>query len=188
VRYITVRPTRVVQLAVRYITVKPWSFKKPLTLSWKCYVLNHHKHNNVILLVQFNKFNNFNCISSNSVTATEKTVKLRSQVANKYKVHLVMHFPVCLKVTLSLRWYKFKPKYAAIFSCYLNPDKHKTQNSVRPFIYFPTTCFGRSIRQSSGRKYKYINRKVCYGRGLFYSLVIYMCFCLMAEWSDRPML
>ena len=42
-------------------------------------------------------------------------------------------------------------------------------NSVLPFIYVPTTRFGRSTRRSSSRKHKYLNRIVCYGRGPFHN-------------------
>jgi len=39
-------------------------------------------------------------------------------------------------------------------------------NTLRSFIYFPATCFGRSIRQSSCRKHKYVRGKAYHGRGL----------------------
>jgi hypothetical protein len=38
------------------------------------------------------------------------------------------------------------------------------------FIWLLITCFGCSIQTSSGRKHKYIIGKVCYRRGLFFTI------------------
>jgi len=49
------------------------------------------------------------------------------------------------------------------------------QNAARSFIYPPTACFGRSIRPSSGRQHKYINRKVCCGTSLSFTTNLIKC-------------
>ena len=78
------------------------------------------------------------------------------------------------------RTYQFKKQYdymniescpVQFISLVLSQQRYKSTqtqhlNNECSIIYFPKTCFGRSIRPPSGRQHKYINGKVCNARGL----------------------
>jgi hypothetical protein len=55
-------------------------------------------------------------------------------------------------------------------------EVHTNTTSEHSIIYFHTTRFGRSIWPPSGRQHKYINRKVCYARGLSFTMSLIQNF------------